>query len=110
MGRIVAQRLEENSIVAEVEMSKEEVRDLAGEMDDVLMISNKKANMPARISLRGRNEATKYFLIPRALRKNLNTLGSVSCQRIHREDIDVFVYVVKNDTKRQSFLPSENVL
>lgn len=105
MGMIRKQELTGDGVVAEIEMSMEEAKNLQGEMEDIQLFTPQKANTPARTSLRGRNEATKYFLIPKQLRKDLNTMGSVSCQRIQHHDRDIFVYVVHNDTARESYLP-----
>ena len=105
MGRIVKQKLKENDIVAEIVLTKEEARDLGGEMENITLFTEQKASIPSRISLRGRKEATKYFLIPKALRRSMNTMGSVSCQRLKRQGKDIFVYVVNNDSNRQSYLP-----
>ena len=107
MGKILRQELRENSVVAELLLSKEETKDLGGVMENVTVFTEDRANIAARISLRGKHEATKYFLIPKQLRRNLNVLGSVSCQRFHRHGKDIFVYVVNADNERKSFLPAE---
>ncbi len=106
MATIRKQELHDERVVAEIELTRHEAKELRGEMANVTLFTEERAHVPARISLRGRNEATKYFLIPRQLRKDLNTMGSVSCQRIERPDKDIFVYVVYRDTKRESFLPA----
>ncbi len=107
MGKILAQKLHESGILAEVLLTREEARDLGGEMENVMVFTEERAKTPSRISLRGRNEATKYFLIPKHLRKTLNTRGSVSCQRMKREDKDVFIYVVHADTERKHYVQIE---
>jgi hypothetical protein len=105
MGKILRQKLKEDTIVAEIALTKEEARDLGGEMENITLFTEEKATVPTKISLRGRNEATKYFLIPKTLRRSINTMGSVSCQRIRRTGRDIFVYVVHHDSTRQSYLP-----
>jgi hypothetical protein len=104
MAKIIKQKLRDENVVAEVVLTKEETKELGGEMEDVTLFTESKAKVPARISLRGKHEATKYFLIPKVLRKDLNTLGSVSCQRLHRDGKDIFVYVVDSDTSRKSYV------
>lgn len=105
MGKILRQKLKENGIVAEILLTREETRELGGIMEDVTLFTDARSKTAARISLRGKNEATKYFLIPKQLRKSLNTMGSVSCQRLQRDGKDIFVYVVDADTGRKSYLP-----
>ncbi len=98
MGKIVFQQLRDDQIMAEIMLSKDEARELGGEMEHVFVFTEQRASIPTRISLRGKREATKYFLIPKVLRRSLNTLGSVHCQRIQRPDKDIFVYVVNKDS------------
>lgn len=107
MGKIVKQRLKDNTVIAEIQLSKDEARELRGEMENIMLFTETTANIPARVSLRGKNEATKYFLIPKQLRRSMNTMGSVSCQRIRRKDKEIYVYVVSNDSERQSFVGPE---
>lgn len=107
MGKIVRQKLKDDKVIAEIQLSKDEAKELKGEMENITLFSEATATTPTRVSLRGKNEATKYFLIPKTLRRSLNVMGSVSCQRIKREDKDIFVYVVNNDTQRQSLLEPE---
>lgn len=75
-------------------LDQDEFRQLKGEMDDVYLFSENVANVPSRVSLRGRNEATKYFLIPKKLRKKLSVNGEVSCQRLETDGKDIFIYVL----------------
>ena len=79
----------------ELLLDQTEFKQLKGEMDDVKLFSDRIDAVPSRVSLRGRNEATKYFLIPRQLRKRMVIHGRVSCQRIQGVDgKEIFVYVV----------------
>jgi hypothetical protein len=98
MGAILcSKRQGENTdkVVVELLVNQEEFRALRGEMNDVYLFSERAANVPSRVSLRGRNEATKYFLIPRQLRKRLALCGGVSCQRLESGDgKSIFVYVL----------------
>ena len=104
MARILRQTVQEEGILAEIFLTKEETRELGGEMDNITLFTEEKARLPARISLRGKNEATKYFLIPKQLRRTLNLRGSVCCQRIRKDNKDIFVYVVLNDSEKKSYL------
>ena len=79
---------------------------LKGEINDVHVFSERVTDVPSRVSLRGKNEATKYFLIPRQLRKDLAIRGKVSCQRLDREGKSVFVYVIDPAGATASLVPS----
>jgi hypothetical protein len=96
MGEIVATKRarQGGKILVEVLVNQDEFRQLRGEMSQVYLFSEKVANVPSKVSLRGRNEVTKYFLIPRQLRKRLAIRGEVSCQRIERDGKSVFIYVL----------------
>jgi len=97
MGEILcSRRYDRNAdkVVVELLLQQEEYRQLKGEMDNVHIFSENVANIPSKLSLRGRNEATKYFLIPRQLRKALSIRGMVSCQRLERGGKAVFIYVL----------------
>jgi hypothetical protein len=107
MGKILKQRLKDDTVVAEIALTKEEAKDLGGEMEDITLFTETRATTPSRVSMRGRKEATKYFLIPKTLRRSMNTMGSVSCQRLKRAGKDIFVYVIHNDSTRQSYLPGD---
>lgn len=95
MGLILgSERYEEDKVVVQVVLNQCEYRQLKGEMDDVYVFSERVASIPSRVSMRGRNEATKYFLIPRQLRKKLAVHGEVSCQRIEQDGKSIFIYVL----------------
>lgn len=97
MGIVLSSRRyndEGSKVVLEVLMDHKEVKQLSGEMNDIRIFSENVANTPSRVSLRGKNEATKYFLIPKTLRKQLAINGKVSCQRIDQDGKSIFVYVV----------------
>lgn len=83
-----------DKVVVEVLLDRDEFRQLRGEMDDICLFSEHVASVPSRVSLRGRNEATKYFLIPRQLRRKLAVHGEVSCQRLESGGKTIFVYVL----------------
>ncbi|HLC84022.1 MAG TPA: hypothetical protein VJI69_09330 [Bacteroidia bacterium] len=82
-----------------LQLSNDEALKLNGYMDSIYLISDSNASVPSRISMRGKNEATKYFLIPKMLRKDLTYDGKVTCQKIENKDKILFVYVVDKIVK-----------
>ena len=91
---ILSSRREEDKVVVEAALDYNELVQLKGEIDNIHLFSEKVADLETNISSRGKNEATKYFLIPRHLRKDLSIREPVSCQRINTQDKAIFVYVV----------------
>ena len=77
----------------------DEYLQLKGHLDDVHAFTEHVAETKANISQRGKNEATKYFLIPRQLRKGLNFNSATSCQKIELRDKIIFIYVVDKNKR-----------
>ena len=72
MGTIISSRKsEDGKVIVEVAMDYEEFRQLRGNMEDIHLFAEDIKDIKANISQRGKNEATKYFLIPKELRKGL---------------------------------------
>jgi len=75
-------------------MDYDESVQLRGHMSNIHLFSENVADIKANISQRGKNEATKYFLIPKELRKNLKFDSKTTCQKIETKTKIIFVYVV----------------
>ncbi len=97
MGMILSSRRENERVIVEAVLDPKELVQLKGEIDEVHLFSERVADVQTNIAKRGKNEATKYFLIPRHLRKDLNIMEPVSCQRINTSDKAIFVYVVNKN-------------
>jgi len=86
----------------------DEFLQLKGHLDDIHLFTEKTAVIRTNISQRGRNEATKYFLIPREFRKGFLFENVTSCQRLDIPEKVIFIYVVdrysKNPSKREIVL------
>jgi len=95
MGVILGSKIKDDGkVIVELALDYEEAIQLRGHMEDVHVFSEKVADIMTKIAQRGKNEATKYFLIPKELRKNLKLGSSVSCQKIDMKTKAIFVYVV----------------
>lgn len=102
MGQIIASRLFEQNddkVVVEALIDKDEVVQLKGHIDEVYLFSARTADLETSVSLRGKNQATKYFLIPRELRRDLQFNSDVKCQRVDADGKAIFVYVVDSFIK-----------
>jgi len=95
MGSIIAsRRTKEGKVLLQVELDYEEVLALKGCIDNVFLFPEDIATIKANLSCRGKNEATKYFLIPREFRQDLKFPRPVKCHRVNLADKAIFVYVV----------------
>ena len=95
MASAVKIEREGESVLMQMKLSLDEFRQLKGELDELFVIAREASKTPSRVSMRGKNEATKYFLIPRNFRKNLSLRGKVSCQRVDDCISSTFVYHVR---------------
>ena len=97
MGTVISSKLrDDNKVVLEIVLDYNEILQLHGHMERVHVFSEKNSKLKTGISQRGKNDATKYFLIPRDLRKDLKFDSEVRCQRIDTKTKSVFIYVVNN--------------
>ncbi|MBR9706438.1 hypothetical protein GOV14_05360 [Candidatus Pacearchaeota archaeon] len=95
MGRILGTKTtKEGKVVFEIELGYEEALQLRGHIQNIHVFSEDVADIKTNLSQRGKNEATKYFLIPRELRNNLKFNEKVKCQKIETDSKIIFVYVV----------------
>jgi hypothetical protein len=95
MGVILGTKItKDNKVIFEVEISYEESLKLKGHIKNVHVFSENAAEIKSNLSQRGVNEATKYFLIPRELRNNLNFNERVKCQKLETDTKTIFVFVV----------------
>ncbi len=95
MGRIISTKTtDENKILLEIEIDYKDSLNLKGHINNVYVFSEDAAQIKTNMSQRGTNEATKYFLIPRCLRQNIDFESIAKCQRIDVANKSIFVFVV----------------
>lgn len=94
MGTILTTRKQGTKIVSEVLSDYDEYLQLKGHLEKVRIFSENIAEIQTNISQRGKNSATKYFLIPRQFRRGLKFNNSTSCQKMEFDDKVIFIYVV----------------
>lgn len=94
MGTILSTRMTKGDMVIfEIEMDYIDSLKLKGHVKNIHVFSEDAAEIRTNLSQRGANEATKYFLIPRELRENLNFSKNVKCQKIETKTRKIFVFV-----------------
>ena len=95
MGTILGSKLKgEGKIIFEVLMDYEEALQLEGNMNNVHLFSDDVVHHKASISTRGKDSITKYLLIPRELRRNLDLSKEISCQKISLKHKTFFIYAI----------------
>ena len=95
MGSILnSKTTSDGKIIFEVLVDYDESLQLKGHIKNVHIFSEDAVDTTAKISLRGRKAATKYFLIPKDLRKDLKFNTKVKCQKIGGQSKIIFIYVV----------------
>lgn len=95
MGNILnSKTTSDGKIIFEVLVDYEEALQLKGYIKNIHMFSEDVPNIKSNLSLRGSNEATKYFLIPKELRKDLQFNTKVKCQKMETDSKTIFIYVV----------------
>ena len=95
MGHILSSKVtSDGKVVFSVCMDHEEALHLQGHIDNIHLFSDRTASIKTNLSMRGKNSATKYFLIPRELRHNIKFSGEVNCQKIETRNKLIFIYIV----------------
>lgn len=95
MGEILSSKVSEDGrIHFTISLNPDEALQLQGHVNNIFMLSEKTAALKTNIASRGKNEATKYFLIPKEFRKNMSFPKEVACQRIDTKTKTIFVYLI----------------
>jgi len=96
MGAILGSKVTaDGKIIYSIVLDHEESLQLKGHINNIRVFSEGLVDIKTNLSTRGKNDSTKYFLIPTSLRKNLKFNGEVSCQRLDSKSKTVFIYVVE---------------
>lgn len=103
MGAIVSSKAkEEGKSLVEVSVNNGEALQLKGHVDNIHLFSLDGAVFKTKIASRGKNDATKYFLIPKELRKELDVKDKVVCQKMDIDNKTVFIYSLeKNEHQKK---------
>lgn len=95
MGTILGSKTtKDGRIVYEIEVDYEESLQLKGHIKNVRVFSEEASEVITTLSTRGKNDSTKYFLVPRDLRQNLKFSDTVKCQKLETDSKILFIYIV----------------
>lgn len=98
MGSILGSEVsEDGKVIFEVMVDKAEALQMQGHLDNVHVFSGETDHIKSRISFRGKNEATKYFLIPREMREDITKNKEVKCQVLETKDETIYIYHVNKN-------------
>jgi hypothetical protein len=92
----------DGNIILEVKTDYKETLQLKGHIQNITLFSEDTAQNKTNISGRGKNSATKYFLIPRELRQNLKFPQTVKVQKIETPTKATFIYIVDKLTTQKT--------
>jgi len=105
MGTIISSKKDGKNVIVEILVDYDEFLQLKGHLNDIRLVTENTAEVQTNISQRGKNAATKYFLIPRQFRKGFKFNNTTSCQRLDFKDKVLFIYVVdklkRNPSRRE---------
>lgn len=95
MGSIISSRVKDDGkVVFEVVIDSDEALQLKGNLNNIHIFSDDVIDIESNLAQRGKNEATKYFLVPKQVRKDLKISGAVRCQKFETKNKSIFIYVV----------------
>ncbi|MEK6968248.1 MAG: hypothetical protein AABX51_06460 [Nanoarchaeota archaeon] len=96
MGFVIAQSIRANDKVEfRVVVDYDEALSLQGHATNVHIFSEDAPSHQSKLVSRGRAGETKYLLVPKAAKKNLNTRLPVQCQRIETDSKTILIYTIQ---------------
>ena len=101
---------DDGKMVVEILIDDHEFQFISSDLRDLCLFSKKIVNTEANLILKGKNNATKYFLVPKTLRKNLEVIGKVTCQKMDMPESIAFIYIIEKPPpqKNAKFLKTQN--
>lgn len=97
MGTILSSRIKDDGkIIMEICVDYDEAVQLRGHMDNVHIFAEDAESITTHVASRGKNESTKYFLIPKELRQDFRFKPStkIRSQKVDTKTRMMFIYVV----------------
>jgi hypothetical protein len=95
MGSILSSKvLPDGKVIYEISIDREEALQLKGKLDKIHIISEDAADIKTRISLRGKNDSTKYFLVPKEYREDITKSKDIFCQKVDTRAKSIYVFYV----------------
>lgn len=99
MAIIINSKRHDDHIVLSVKIDFEEARVLKDMVGTISLIPHESVKVESTVYERGKNGATKYFLIPKLLRKDTLLTKSISCMKFDAEDKIIWAYFMEKFKK-----------
>jgi hypothetical protein len=95
MGTILSSKMKDDGkIIFEICVDYDEATQLKGHMENIHLFSENVEQVETHVSTRGKNDSTKYFLLPREFRSGLQLDKPIACQKIETKTKNILVYVI----------------
>ena len=93
MGKITNLKTSPNDkVTITLELTQKEAMWLKGNLENIHIFSENNLEYTTRLVQRGKRESTKYFLIPKDLRKKIMISNSIKCNMIETNTKCVYVF------------------
>jgi len=96
MASIVGTKREKDHFILKLKLSFTELDKLKGKVDRIHLLSEDNITTESSLYQRGKKGCTKYFLIPKCLRKNVKFNHMVSCSKLNHIDKTIWVFLTDN--------------
>ena len=98
MGTIIGSKIrEDGKVIFEILLDAEESLNLKGHVSDIHVFSDNNSEVHSRLTKRGKNDATMYFLVPKDLREGLLN-SNAKCQLLNTTNKKQFIFfIIKYD-------------
>lgn len=95
MGKILNLRtVNDDKVHVTLELSQKEVLWLEGNMEKMHVFSENNLTHETKLVQRGKKESTRYFLIPKNLRRKVMISNSVKCTTIEGKTKQLYIFAV----------------
>lgn len=99
MAKVLSlKNIAENRYIYEIELDSDEARQINGSVKNLVLFSENDFCSETNISKRGKDGRTKYFLIPKNVRKRTSLSDKkIICQRLDLRNKTFFIYAVDKE-------------
>ena len=81
-----------DKVTITLELSQQEAMWLKGNLEKMHIFSENNLEFETRLVQRGKRESTKYFLIPKELRKKIMISNSIKCNMIETKTKCIYMF------------------
>ncbi len=94
MGVVISSKRKNNHVILSIKLDLNEVPKLKSTIGNVHVIPEDDAEEKSSIHERGREGCTKYFLIPKALRRGIKLKKEVACLKQESDKKVIWAYIM----------------